>query len=169
MNEMKLYQYAESFQNVLELLESEEYSYEELEDTLKAIQMSAEDKIKNTGKVIQKMNDEINILTEHKKRIDEQLKSSKKKVEGLKSYLLHNMKALDVKKVQDPLITVSLRNSNSLVFTDEAKIPEEWVKIKTETKPDKEGFKKWYKSLSEEEQAKIDYAFLETKQSVTIK
>ncbi|WP_049316770.1 siphovirus Gp157 family protein, partial [Staphylococcus capitis] len=86
------------------------------------------------------------ILTEHKKRIDEQIKSEKKKVENLKSYLLHNMQQLQVKSVKDPLINVSLRNSTSLVFTNEDKIPKEWIKVKTEVKPDKEGFKKWYKS-----------------------
>lgn len=169
MDEMKLYQYTESFQNVLNLLEDEEYTYDDLKDTLEAIQMSAEDKIKNTGKIIQKMNDNITILTEHKKRIDGQIKSEKKKVESLKSYLLHNMQQLQVKSVKDPLINVSLRNSTSLVFTNEDKIPEEWIKVKTEAKPDKEGFKKWYKSLSEEEQSKVDYAFIETNQNVQIK
>lgn len=170
MDNMKLYQYTEEFQNVLNFLEdNEDYSYDDLKDTLESIQMSAEEKVKNTGKVINKMNDDIEILKKHKAKIDEEIKKHEKKINNLKQYLLFNMQELKLKKVEDPLIKVSVTKSKSLVFTDETKIPEEWLNVKTTVKPDKAGFKKYYNSLSSEEQEKISYAHLEEKENIQVK
>lgn len=169
MDNMKLYQYTEEFQQLIDFMEENDLSREDLADTIEAIQLSAEDKIKNTGKVIRMKNDNIEIMKKRKNEIDEMIKRETKQVQSLKEYLLFNMNQLEVKKVQDTDITVSVRKSKSMVITDENKLPEEYIKTVTEVKPDKAGFKKYYNSLTEEEQAKIDFAYLAENESINIK
>ncbi|EGQ3866746.1 siphovirus Gp157 family protein [Staphylococcus pseudintermedius] len=170
MEDMKLYDYTESYHNVLRFIdESEDLTYEDLKDTLDAIADGAEEKIANTGKVIQKLEDDLLVIKNRKGEIDNLRKKKEKQIIRLKEYLLHNMKELNKKKVETPTITVSTRNSKVLHIYDESKMPKEFIKEEFISKPDKEGFKKYLKSLSEEEVEKIDYAKLVTNQTLSIK
>lgn len=169
MEDIKLYQYTEDFQSLLNYMEENDISYEDMVDTIEAIQLSAEDKIKNTGKVILKLSDDVEKAKAQEKRINELRKKDEKKIENLKQYLLFNMQQLKLKKVEDSTIRVSTRNNTSMNIIDPEKLPKEFIKEVVETKPDKQGFTKYYKSLSEEEKLKIDYAHLETNQSLQIK
>lgn len=169
MEDKKLYQYTDDFQNLIEFMEENELSYEDMKDTIESIQMSAEDKIKNTGKVIKKLNDDIDLLKKHKKDIDDSIKQTSKKVDNLKQYLLVNMDLMQIDKVQDTTIKVSTRNTPSMVISDETKLPKEFIKEVVEVKPMKQEFTKFYKSLSEEEQAQIKYAEIVYNKSIQIK
>lgn len=170
MNEMKLYDYSEQYQNLLSLVDSEDgYTYEDLKDTLDSIAEAAEDKIANTGKVLRRLNDELLIIDNREKEIKELKAKKKRDIENLKEYLLINMTQLDKKKVQTPTITVSTRNSKAMNIKDESKLPEEFIKTEIKTSPKKADFKKYYESLSVEEQEKIDYAEIVVNKSIQIK
>ncbi len=170
MDDKKLYQYTEDFAQLLQYLEdNEDLTYEDLKDTIDSIQSSAEEKIKNTGKVIKKLEDNVKTMKDHRERITEMIIKENKNIENLKEYLLYHMTQLNLKKVEDTTIKVSTRNSKSMVIHDESKLPKEYVKEEVTVKPDKAGFKKYYSELSEEDQAKIDYAYLAENQSIQIK
>lgn len=170
MNDLKLYDYSEQFQNVVNFFEeNDEVSYKDIKDTLDAISEAAEDKIANTGKVIQKLNDEEKILVERKTAIDNMIKKTKRNRDNLKEYLLQHMNTLQKKKVQTPTITVSTRKSKSMVILDESKLPAEFIKTEVKTSPKKKEFKDYYNNLSEDQQKEINYAELVTNQSIQIK
>lgn len=170
MNEMKLYDYSEQYQNLLSLVDNEDgYTYEDLKDTLDSIAEAAEDKIANTGKVLRRLNDELLIIDNREKEIKELKAKKKRDIENLKEYLLINMTQLDKKKVQTPTITVSTRNSKAMNIIDESKLPEEFIKTEIKTSPKKADLKKYYESLSVEEQEKIDYAEIVVNKSIQIK
>ncbi|QYG30108.1 siphovirus Gp157 family protein [Mammaliicoccus sciuri] len=170
MNEMKLYDYSEQYQNLLSLVDSEDgYTYEDLKDTLDSIAEAAEDKIANIGKVLRRLNDELLIIDNREKEIKELKAKKKRDIENLKEYLLIHMTQLDKKKVQTPTITVSTRNSKAMNIKDESKLPEEFIKTEIKTSPKKADFKKYYESLSVEEQEKIDYAEIVVNKSIQIK
>lgn len=170
MTEMKLYDYTDSYNNVLSLMNTEEgVTYEDIKDTLDAISDGAEEKIANTGKVLQKLNDDLDVIKKRKAHITELQKKKERNIESLKNYLLYNMQQLNKKKVETPTITVSVRNSASMKITNMEKLPEKFKKVETIEKADVAGFKKYYKSLDENEASQIDYAELVSNQSVVVK
>ena len=146
-----------------------DYSFEEMKDTLESIQESAEGKVINIGKVIQKYQDDIKVINERKKALDELKKKAERNIDNLKQYGLVQMSRLDMKKVASPTLTVSIRNSKVMNIKDESKLPKEYITEKVEKKVDKAAFKKYYNGLSTEEQEAIDYAEIEVKQNILIK
>lgn len=169
MEDMKLYDYADQYQNLINFMEENDYSFEEMKDTLESIQESAEGKVINIGKVIQKYQDDIKVISERKKALDELKKRAERNIDNLKQYGLVQMSRLDMKKVASPTLTVSIRNSKVMNIKDESKLPKEYITEKVEKKVDKAAFKKYYNGLSTEEQEAIDYAEIEVKQNILIK
>ncbi|TBW92656.1 siphovirus Gp157 family protein [Staphylococcus hominis] len=169
MEDMKLYDYADQYQNLINFMEENDYSFEEMKDTLESIQESAERKVINIGKVIQKYQDDIKVISERKKALDELKKKAERNIDNLKQYGLVQMSRLDMKKVASPTLTVSIRNSKVMNIKDESKLPKEYITEKVEKKVDKAAFKKYYNSLPTEEQEAIDYAEIEVKQNILIK
>lgn len=169
MEDMKLYDYADQYQNLINFMEENDYSFEEMKDTLESIQESAEGKVINIGKVIQKYQDDIKVISERKKAFDELKKKAERNIDNLKQYGLVQMSRLDMKKVASPTLTVSIRNSKVMNIKDESKLPQEYITEKVEKKVDKVAFKKYYNSLPTEEQEAIDYAEIEVKQNILIK
>lgn len=169
MEDMKLYDYADQYQNLINFMEENDYSFEEMKDTLESIQESAEGKVINIGKVIQKYQDDIKVISERKKALDELKKKAERNIDNLKQYGLVQMSRLDMKKVASPTLTVSIRNSKVMNIKDESKLPKEYITEKVEKKVDKAAFKKYYNGLSTEEQETIDYAEIEVKQNILIK
>ncbi len=169
MEDMKLYDYADQYQNLINFMEENDYSFEEMKDTLESIQESAEGKVINIGKVIQKYQDDIKVISERKKALDELKKKAERNIDNLKQYDLVQMSRLDMKKVASPTLTVSIRNSKVMNIKDESKLPQEYITEKVEKKVDKVAFKKYYNSLPTEEQEAIDYAEIEVKQNILIK
>lgn len=169
MEDMKLYDYADQYQNLINFMEENDYSFEEMKDTLESIQESAEGKVINIGKVILKYQDDIKVINERKKALDELKKKAERNIDNLKQYGLVQMSRLDMKKVASPTLTVSIRNSKVMNIKDESKLPKEYITEKVEKKVDKAAFKKYYNGLSTEEQEAIDYAEIEVKQNILIK
>lgn len=169
MEDMKLYDYADQYQKLINFMEENDYSFEEMKDTLESIQESAEGKVINIGKVIQKYQDDIKVISERKKALDELKKKAERNIDNLKQYGLVQMSRLDMKKVASPTLTVSIRNSKVMNIKDESKLPQEYITEKVEKKVDKAAFKKYYNSLPTEEQEAIDYAEIEVKQNILIK
>lgn len=170
MNDLKLYEITEQYQEVLRLVESEEgYSFEDLKDTLDSIADMGEEKMVNTGHVLRKLQDELTIIKNRKTQIAELEAKKKRDIDNLKSYLLFNMEMLGKKKVETPTIKVATRNSKVVNIIDESKLPEEFVKTEVKTTPKKADFKKYYEALSDEEKEQIDYAEVVINKSINIK
>lgn len=66
---------------------------------------------------------------------------------SLREYLLHNMQAANINKIERPLFTASLRQGvESVEITEQSLLPDEFVSVEVVTKPDKNAIKAALKS-----------------------
>lgn len=133
MSDYKLYEYTEQYQNLLEFLEENpDIDEETIADTLGGIKDSAEDKISNTAGLIQKFKDDIELIKKREQELNALRKQKQKTVESLTNYLLHNMKQLDIKKIDNGTRVVSVAKSPASAVIHRAdKLPEQYKKYKT--------------------------------------
>lgn len=81
----------------------------------------------------------------------ERLKARKQVIvnrkDSLREYLLHNMQAANINKIECPLFTASLRQGvESVEITEQSLLPDEFVSVEVVTKPDKNAIKAALKS-----------------------
>lgn len=76
------------------------------------------------------------------KALQKRLKTERNKIDYMSGYVLSHMGNLEDGKLETPKVTVSTRRSVRTVITDETKLPDELVKVKTEITPDKTAIKK---------------------------
>ncbi len=120
---------------------NEDLEPEQLTDMLECIEDAFEDKAKNVLSVINSMNT---------LEIDEEIKrlQTRKKVivnnkDRLKEYLRTNMELSGISKITHPLFTVTLgKPTQKAEVTDIDALPDEFLKVKTEIKPDLIAIKK---------------------------
>lgn len=66
---------------------------------------------------------------------------------SLREYLLHNMQAANINKIECPLFAASLRQGvESVEITEQSLLPDEFVSVEVVTKPDKNAIKAALKS-----------------------
>ena len=76
------------------------------------------------------------------KRLQERKKVIENRKQSLRAYLLHNMQASKITKIECPLFTASLRSGvESVDIIDQSQIPDEFVNVEVVTSPDKKAIK----------------------------
>lgn len=159
----KLYELAEEYNELLEMMEDDSVDMEVLRDTLEGVEGEIEIKAENLAKIIKELDGtatmietEINRLKAKKDAISNNAKSAKKYLESV-------MIATGKKKFKTDLFGFSIqKNPPSLVIDQEEDIPDEyWVAQKP--KLDNTALKKWLK------ENKSDFAHLEQTESLRIR
>ena len=79
-------------------------------------------------------------------RLSKRIDHNKASVERMKAALDSFMQATGKKKEKTPFFSVSYRRSQSVDVVDLAAIPAEYIKVKTETSPDKMAIKEALKN-----------------------
>ena len=116
-------------------LQNEDLDPEQLTDMLECIEGAFEDKAKNIMAVINNFN--TLAIDEEIKRLQQKKKVIVNKKESLKEYLRYNMEATGINKIEHPLFTVTLgKPSKKVQVTNVDLIPDEFLTVKTEIKPD---------------------------------
>lgn len=134
-----LYEYANEYQKVIDLIENSDEITPELLDTLNSVSTDARDKIKNVAAYIKNLealskniDDAINEMQLRQFKIE-------KKSESLKDYLRYNMEILQVKEVNTPQFDVKIRYNNyALHIEDNELLPREYFKERTSVSIDKQ-------------------------------
>lgn len=124
-----LYKIASDLQAALDAVEvdtttGEIFGWEKVD----ALQEKADDKIVATSLYIKELQAKAEALGAHLADVAARKKAYERKAEGLKSYVLQNMKRLDKSKVESPEIRVSLRKTEKLAV-DESVLPETYFRI----------------------------------------
>lgn len=125
------------------------------------LQMARDEKIENVGLWIKNLNAEAAAVKAEKDAMAHRQKMLERKAESLKGYLAYALKG---EKFSTPKIAMSFRKSESVDILPGAEIPEQYLKVKTITEPDKIGLKKALK-----EGAQFDGVTLNVKQNLQIK
>ena len=143
MQELTLYQIPALMRQALDNLEVDEETGEILNaDTLNQLELSAKDKIANTGRYIRECTVLLDAMKQAKQNIDARMKTLQKRLDYLTGLSLDGMEALGVKKIEEPDIRISTRKSISTVIEDEEAIPSKFVTIVQTEKINKTEIKK---------------------------
>lgn len=164
---MNLYQLSQELQDKMtqlgELLLNDETPTDEQIDELIDLQGDLSQKLVNYGFVIKNINSDINALDDEIARLNKLKKAKKNHVEILKNRMMMAMIDNDIKKVDDAIMPISIRNNAPSVRLDidPVHLPAKFVKIKYEA--DKTALSKALKIGDV-----IDGVSLEVKQRIVI-
>ena len=90
-------------------------------DTLSGIEGEFEQKAENIGAYIKQLKAEADALSAEKKRLEARIKTKNNEVDRMKSYLLQQMQAINLKKIDMPMAKISYSDGRDGVkFSDEA-------------------------------------------------
>lgn len=143
MQELTLYQIPALMRQALDNLEIDEETGEILNaDGLHNLELSAKDKIANTGRYIRECTVLLEAMKQAKQNIDARMKTLQKRLDYLTGLSLDGMEALGVKKIEEPDIRISTRKSVGTVIEDEEAIPSKFVTIVQTQKINKTEIKK---------------------------
>ena len=99
-------------------------------DTLEGESSALTQKIEDYGHVIRNMEAFANAIKIEETRISDRRKAVEKRVDGIKEWLLKNMVACEIIKIECPSFTISLHdNPGKVSITDEKLIPDEYLKV----------------------------------------
>lgn len=171
---MKLYELSTAFAELFDRLdgfEDDENGEAAWFDTLDMLETDFSDKAENIAAYIKQLNAEAAILKEQERSFAERRRAKEHHAERLKAYLLREMQAVNLSKIDRPMARISLRsNAEAPHFADEPAFIS-WAQNNADEllryKPpeiDKAAVKKYLQAGHE-----IDGVTLERSQSVIIK
>lgn len=134
-----LYEIDQEILNCIDMETGEILDFEKLSE----LQMAREIKLENVALWIKNLNSD---MAAYKAEIDnfkQRYDAAKNKAESLKEWLT---RVLEGQKMVTPKVQVTFRKSESIQIADEALIPDEYIKQKIETSPDKVAIKEAIKS-----------------------
>jgi hypothetical protein len=134
----------------IKALESMDLDAETLADSIEGIAGEFEEKAKGILAFTENMNGDIDALDSQIKRLTERKKVLTNRKNNLRAYLLHNMEASGITKIECPLFTASLRKGVEVAeIIDQDAIPDEYIDVKVTEKPDINALKRDLKAGKE--------------------
>lgn len=123
-----LFQIVEQHRSLLALAESDsDLDQQMLADTLEGLEGELTLKVQSVGRVIAHQEAMAKAMDEAAANISIRAKRLRARMDSLKQYLLVNMQAANLPKVDSPELVVSLKkNPPSVVVFDESQVPEEF-------------------------------------------
>ena len=129
---MKLYDIAKDYAGFLE----SDLPEEDLKDYLDSIKDSFEEKASNIVSVATCLDSDVSAIDEQIKRLQARKKAITGNKERLKDYLRLNMEKAGITKINHPLFNITLgKPSKKVKVIDVDLLPDEFIDIKTEIKP----------------------------------
>lgn len=128
---MKLYELSAQYEQILEI--AEESGSDDLKDCLDTIGDAIEHKAESIALIIRDLEARQSIFDQEIDRLDKKLVRSRKSVERLETYLLENLIAVGIHKINGRLVSISVANSNpGCKILDEAAIPDNFKTVTIE-------------------------------------
>ena len=137
-----LYEMTAEFKAVAQKLEELDLDDQTIADTLEGYSADFENKVIAISSFIRNLESTAEAIKQAEADMYARRKAVERKVEGLKSYVLTNMKAIGMDKVECPLFKVSVRtNAPSVVVEEGLVLPAKFSVTKTVVSPDKKALK----------------------------
>jgi len=129
---MKLHEMSNDYVGLLE----SDLDEEQLKDCLESIEGAIEDKASNIVKVVSCLNSDVSIIENEIARLQARKKAITNNQERLKEYLRYNMEKTGITKINHPLFNITLgKASKKVSILDINLLPDDFIDIKTEIKP----------------------------------
>lgn len=136
---MTLYDMTAQARELKDMLDAEEIDEQTFSDTLEAI--GAEEKVNSYCQIIRELDGDNTAIKAEIERLKKRIEHNTASIDRMKQALDGFMTVSGKKKEKTPFFSVSYRKSQSVNILNEADIPQEYIKIKTETTPDKVAIK----------------------------
>lgn len=134
----QLYKIAEEHQEIMNSIENEEFTAEEMKDTLEGAVGTFEDKAKSVLAYSNGLDGDIEAIEKEVKRLNTMKSTLKNKKERMREYLKQNMQRTNISNIKCDLFSITLtRGRQVLLITDQDKIPSDYIDVEVVQKPDK--------------------------------
>lgn len=116
---------------------------EAVKTTLECVQMDFNDKALAILAVTANFDSDVAALDAEMDRLKARKQSIVNRKQQLRDYLLYNMEASGITKIESPIFTASIRKGvESVEIENESLIPDDYIKVEVLEKPDKAAIKK---------------------------
>lgn len=163
----KLYEISEQYSELKALADSDDENMQEaVATTLECIEGDFNEKAQALVTVVHNMGSDVEALDAEIKRLQARKHAIKNRQDSMREYLRDNMERTGIKKISCPLFTINCVAGREIaVINDDTVIPDEYMAVKTEIKPDKAAITKALKDGVEIPGVSLD----RTKSSIRIK
>ena len=129
---MKLHEMSKDYVGLLE----SDLDAEQLKDCLESIEGAIEEKASNIVKVVSCLNADVSSIDNEITRLQARKKAITNNQDRLKEYLRYNMEQTGITKINHPLFKITLgKASKKVSIIDIDLLPDEFIDIRTEIKP----------------------------------
>lgn len=108
---------------------------------LAALQMRLEDKLDGCATWLRHMEAQAAEIRAEEKRLSERRKSLERALGSYRGYMASCVKQLPAERLKTPYNTVSVRRTKAVQVLDEAAVPDELMRVRTEAAPDKKAIR----------------------------
>lgn len=116
---MKLYELAQDYNNLLEMLDNSDIPEDAIRDTLEAVQGEIQFKADNIACMLKSLALEVNAIKAEEEALSERRKQKQNQYDFLKQYLSTELLACNIDKMETARNKITFRASESLVVDDE--------------------------------------------------
>lgn len=152
----KLYELTKQLSELNSMVEDGEATEADLADTFEMIEGEFEEKAKSVGLFIKSLEPSITAIDSEIKRLQARKKTIESKQDWVINYLRSNMEATETTLIEHHLFTIKKQKGRESVVVDDIdKLPDEYVKVKSEISADKKAIKKAIDDGEEVEGARV--------------
>lgn len=127
---MNLYELTSERLALQSKLQDMNFDEQTIQDTLEGESTELQAKIEDYGFVIRNMEAFSDAIKAEEKRLSDRRKIQENKVERIKEWLLKNMQACEIQKIECPAFTIAVKlNPHKVVIDNEAAIPKQFMVI----------------------------------------
>lgn len=148
---MKLYDLTKDFNELFELIDSEDFDLDTLEDTIQNIEGAIEVKVENIARMIRNWEAQAAAMEAEEKRLKDSKRAIENRISRMKDYVLENMTLMGKDKITTSIGNVCRqKNPPSVDVYDMKAVPENYIIIPpVEPKVDKKSILDHYKATGE--------------------
>ena len=133
----KLYELAQNYNNVMELMDNPDLPQEVIQSALNSINEDIETKAENICKMIKSLDADAAALKEEESRLNNRRKTIENRAVNAKGYLSEAMLATGKEKIKGKLFTISMQNNPPSVDVTDARVIPMAYYVEQEPKLDK--------------------------------
>lgn len=127
---LTLYELTDAYKSIFDAVMDDDADLDMLEDTLQCVEAAMEVKADNMVRFVKSLEAEAAACDAEIKRLTDRKRTRANKIERIKKYLLSQMQAAGIEKIQGSLFTVRLqKNPEALNILDEKLIPTGYLTI----------------------------------------
>lgn len=131
-----LYQLVEQHRALEALADSEDLPQEVIRDTVEALAGDIEQKAVSVACFFRNLEAAADSIEDAAKAMRDRAARVRKRADSIRAYLLHNMQACEISKIESPYFTLTVRkNSAAVVVFDEAQVPAKFMVQKPAPSP----------------------------------